>query len=29
MRYFLRQIERLVGDMEGGFVLFVDDLKSS
>lgn len=29
MRYFVRRIERLVGDVEGGFVLFVHDLKSS
>jgi len=28
MRYYLRQIQRLVGDMEGGVLLFIDDLNS-
>jgi hypothetical protein len=28
MRYYLRQILRLVGDMEGGSLLFVEDLNS-
>lgn len=28
MRYFLRQVERLVGDMEGGCLIFVQDLKA-
>lgn len=28
MRYYLRQVQRLVGDMEGGSLLFIDDLNS-
>jgi hypothetical protein len=28
MRYYLRQIQRLVGDMEGGVLLFIDDFNS-
>jgi hypothetical protein len=28
MRYYLRQVQRLVGDMEGGALLFIDDLNS-
>jgi hypothetical protein len=29
MRYYLRQVQRLVGDMEGGVLLFVEDLNSN
>jgi len=28
MRYYLRQVQCLVGDMEGGALLFIDDLNS-